>query len=57
VLWNQAVHTDTEVTANEPNIINTKRGKTSILIEVTIPADRNVMQKKAEKKLNARVYV
>ena len=52
VLWNQAVHTDREVTANRPDIIlkNTKE-KTCILIDVAIPADRNVMQKETEKKL------
>ena len=51
VLWNQAVHTDREVTANRPDIIikNTKE-KTCTLIDVAISADRNV-QKEAEKKL------
>jgi hypothetical protein len=52
VLWNQAVHTDTEVTANRPAIIiKNKKEETCILIEVAIPADRNVVQKEAEKKL------
>ena len=52
VLWNQAVHTDREVTANRTDIIikNTKE-KTCTLIEVAIPADRNVVQKEVEKKL------
>jgi len=52
VLWNQPVHTDREVTANRPDIIikNTKE-KTCTLIDVAIPADRNVVQKEAEKKL------
>ena len=51
VLWNQAVHTDREVTANRPDIIikNTK-GKTYTLIDVAIPEDRNVVQKETEKK-------
>ena len=51
VLWNQAVHTDREVTANRPDIIikNTKEN-TCTLIYVAIPVDRNV-QKEAEKKL------
>ena len=50
VLWNQAVHTDREVTANWPDIIikNTKE-KTCTLIDVAIPADRNVVQKEAER--------
>jgi hypothetical protein len=48
VLWNQAVHTDREVTANKPDIIikNQKRenmhtdrcGNTCTLIDVAIPA-------------------
>jgi hypothetical protein len=56
MLWNQAVHTDTEVTENRPDIkIKHKKGKTCVLIEVAIPADRNVMQKEAEKKLNVEL--
>jgi hypothetical protein len=52
VLWNQGVHTDTEVTANKPDIIiKNKKEKTCILIDVAIPVDRNVTQKEAEKKL------
>jgi hypothetical protein len=52
VLWNQGVRTDREVTADRPDIIikNTKE-KTCILIDVAIPAHRNVTQKEAEKKL------
>jgi len=50
-LWNQAVHTDREVTANRPDIIiKNKKEKTCTLIDVAIPADRNVVQKEAEKK-------
>ena len=52
VLWNQAVHTDREVTANRPDvIIKNKKEKTCTLIDVAIPADRNVAQKEEEKKL------
>jgi len=52
VLCNQAVHTDREVMANRPDvIIKSKQDKTFILIGVAVPADRNVMQKKVEKKL------
>ena len=52
VLWNQAVHTDREVAANRPDIIiKNKKEKTCTLIDVAIPADRNVVQKEAEKKL------
>jgi len=52
VLWNQAVHTDREVTANRPDkIIKNKKEKTCTMIDVAIPVDRNVVQKEAEKKL------
>jgi len=52
VLWNQTVHTDREVTANRPDIIiKNKKEKTCTLIDVAIPADRNVVQKEVEKKL------
>ena len=52
MLWNRAVHTDREVTANRPNIIiKSKKEKTCTLIDVAIPADRNVVQKEAEIKL------
>jgi hypothetical protein len=51
-LWNQAVHTDREVTANRPDIKKkNKKEKTCTLIDVAISADRNVVQKEAEKKL------
>jgi len=52
VLWNQAVYTDREVTANRPDIIiKNKKEKTCTLIDVATPADRNAVQKEAEKKL------
>ena len=52
VLWNQEKHIDREVTANRPDIIiKNKKEKTCTLIDVAIPADRNVVQKEAEKKL------
>ena len=59
VLWNQAVHTDREVTANRPYIkIKNKKEKTCVLIDVAIPADRNVVQKEEEKKLkNNSLYI
>ena len=51
VLWNQAVHTDREVTANKPDIIiKNKKEKICTLVDVAKPADRNV-QKEVEKKL------
>ena len=52
VLWNKAVHTNREVTANRPDIIiKNKKEETCILIDVAIPADKNIVQKEAEKKL------
>jgi hypothetical protein len=52
VLRNQAVHTEKEVIANRPDIIKkNKKEETITLINVAIPADRNVVQKEAEKKL------
>jgi len=49
VLWNQAVITDREVTANRTDtIIKNKKEKTCTLIEVAIPAERNAVQKEAE---------
>jgi hypothetical protein len=52
VLCNQAVYTDREVTANRPDIIiKNKKEKPCKLIDMAIPADRNVVQKEAEKKL------
>ena len=45
-----AAHTDREVTENRPDIIiKNKKEKTCILIDVAIPTDKNVVQKKAEK--------
>jgi hypothetical protein len=50
ILWNQGVYADREV--NRPDIIiNNKKDKTCILIDLAIPVDRNVVQKEAEKKL------
>jgi len=52
VLWNQAVYTNREFTANRPDIIiKNKKEKKCTLLDVAIPADRNVVQKEAEKKL------
>ena len=52
VLWNQAEHTDREVTANRTDIIiKNKKEKTSTLIDVAIPSDRNVVQKEEENTL------
>jgi hypothetical protein len=51
VLWNKAVHTEREVTANRQDIIiKNKKEKTFTLIDVSIPADRNVVEKKLKYK-------
>jgi hypothetical protein len=43
---------DREVLANRPDIIiKNIKGKICLLIDVTIPADRNKIQKESEKKL------
>jgi hypothetical protein len=55
VLWNQAVHTDREITTNRPDIIiKNKKEKICILIDVAMPAERNVVLKEAEKKQKYR---
>jgi len=52
LLWNQAVHIERKFTANRPDIIiKNKKEKTCTLIDVAIPADRNIVQKESEKKL------
>jgi len=57
VLWNQAVHIDREVTANRLYvIIKNKKDKTCTLIDVATHADRNVVQKGAEKKLKYKSF-
>jgi hypothetical protein len=54
-MWNQAVHTDREVTANRPDTtIKNQKEKTCKLIDVAISADRNIFQKEAEKKLKCK---
>jgi len=51
VLWNQAAYIDREITANRPDIIiKNQKEKTCTLIDVAIPADRNVVQKEVEKR-------
>jgi hypothetical protein len=52
VFQNQAVHTDREVAANRPDIIiKNKKEKTCTMIDVAIPADRNVVRREAAKEL------
>ena len=52
MFWNQEFHTDRAVTTKRPDIIiKNKKEKKCTLIDVAIPADRNVVQKEMEKKL------
>ena len=52
MLWNQAVHTDREVTANRPDIIiKNKREKTCTMIDGQYPQTVMLLQKEGEKKL------
>jgi HD-like signal output (HDOD) protein len=57
VLWKQAVHAYTEVTENRLDIIiENRKEKTCTLIDVAISAERNVVQKEAEKKLKYKSF-
>ena len=50
ILWNQQVQTDTAIPNNKPDIIIRDNEKgICVLIDVTIPGDRNVIKKEAEK--------
>jgi hypothetical protein len=52
VLWKQAVHIGRKIIPNKPDIIiKNNKEKTCTLIDVAIPADRNVVQKEADNKL------
>ena len=50
VLWNQAVHTDREVTANRPDIIiKNKKEKTCKLIDVEYPQTEMLCKRKRKR--------
>ena len=52
LLRKQVMHSDRELMTNRSDItIKNKKGKTCLLTDVVIPADRNFIQKDAEKKL------
>ena len=58
VLWNQAVHTDREVTVNRPVIIiKNKKEETCTLIDVAIPADRNFVHKGSGKEVKIQEFM
>ena len=50
ILWDMQVHTDRTIKANKPDIIiKNKKEKTCMLIDMTVPSDRNTSVKVAEK--------
>jgi hypothetical protein len=50
ILWNQQIQTDRTIPSNKPDIVICDNEKgTCMLIDVTIPGDRNVIQKEAKK--------
>ena len=60
VVWNQAVQTDREVTANRPDKIikdKKKREKTFTLTDVAIPAGRNVVQNGNRKEVKIQQFM
>jgi hypothetical protein len=59
VLWNQGVHTDTEVTANKPDIIiKNKKEKTCILIDGQYQrTEMSHKWKQKETKLQEFIYI
>jgi hypothetical protein len=55
ILWNQKVQTDRTILNNKPDImIRDNEKRTCVLIDVAIPANRNVIKKKAEKILKCK---
>ena len=59
VLWNQAVHTDREVTANRPDIIikNKKERKCAHWYVWQYPQTEMLCKRKRKRRKNTRVYV
>ena len=50
ILWDFSIQTDKEIRANRPDIIFVdKREQTVMFIDVTIPNDHNIIEKKLEK--------
>lgn len=50
IIWDQPVHTDREIKANRPDIIiKCKDNKSCLLIDVSIPTDKNTSVKVVEK--------
>ena len=50
ILWDFSIQTDKEIRANRPDIISVdKREQTVLFIDVTIPNDDNIIEKRLEK--------
>ena len=50
ILWDMSIHTDRTIAANRPDIVlKNKNGKTSLLIDMTIPLDTNTSVNTTEK--------
>ena len=49
VLWDMPVSTDKEIKANGPGIIKDKKEKKCIIIDMSLPSERNVSIKEVEK--------
>ena len=50
ILWDLSIQTDKEIRANRPDIIFVdKREQTVLFIDVTIPNDHNIIEKRLEK--------
>ena len=46
ILWNMTLHTDTTIAANRPDIVlENKKDKSYLLIDLTIPLDTNISVK------------
>ena len=50
ILWDFTIHTDRSIKANRPGItVKDQKEKTCLLIDMTVPSDKNVSLKKYEK--------
>ncbi|XP_028517939.1 uncharacterized protein LOC110248967 [Exaiptasia diaphana] len=50
ILWDMGIHTDREITANRPDIVvKDKENKTCLLIDMSVPTDKNISIKTTEK--------
>ena len=50
ILWDFTIHTDSKIDANRPDItIKDHREKTCIMLDVVVPADKNISLKEFQK--------